>query len=671
MSSVITLDFENWKAQQVAAGNPVVLDEFVFAYVPDLDPAQPINRNEKLPAQSHIVHRQAVNKTGLASENAVAYSVTLGTEVGNFDFNWIGLLNKASGVIGMITHAPTQKKIKTANGLQGNVLTRSFLLEFEGAAKETAITTTAETWQIDFTARLTGIDEMQRLINTDSYGEAAFFGDGFAVIRSGDQYTVKKGLAYVGGLRGILKFDQTLNSLRNTRVYADFSYQGNLVSQWKTAVKITAANDLKNYIDAAGYPHYVFAVASIDNNGDISDLRPKGTLSDRDLAELDEELGKVKQDYAPKKWVAGSFARGDESSVVIKGSYPRVNFMQSNINSDYLAFEADFNSDTRDLYLYRRDSQSDNVYVLGFPKKTGMLATLDDITLGLAETKEVADNAAPKKWVAGSFARGDESSVVIKGNYPRVNFAQPNINSDYLAFEADFNSDTRDLYLYRRNAHGDNVYVLGFPKKAGMLATLDDISNNLAGTKEVADNAAPKKWVAGNFARGNESSVVIKGSYPRVNFAQPNINSDYLAFEADFNSDTRDLYLYRRNAHGDNVYVLGFPKKTGTLARLEDITKSSALKSNDGWWECGDTGVIIQSGMISVGDNDVVTAKFPVPFPNECTSLVVTARSESGNWGSDVLSAYGVAISQSHMRVSLCANFSAAIAGVSFIAIGY
>ncbi|MGJ0626695.1 phage tail-collar fiber domain-containing protein [Xenorhabdus bovienii] len=290
MSSVITLDFEKWKAQQVAVGNPVVLDEFVFAYVPDLDPSQGINRSEQLPADNHIVHRQAVNKTGLASENAVAYSVTLGTEVGHFDFNWIGLINKISGVIGMITHAPTQKKIKTANGLQGNVLTRSFLLEFEGAATETAITTTAETWQIDFTARLSGMDEMQRLINTDSYGEAAFFGDGFAVVRQGEQYLVKKGLAYVGGLRGVLDFDQTLNSLRNIHVYADFSYQGNLVSQWKTVVKITAANELTNYMDAAGYPHYVFAIARIDSKGNSIDLRKKGALSAQNLNALENQL---------------------------------------------------------------------------------------------------------------------------------------------------------------------------------------------------------------------------------------------------------------------------------------------------------------------------------------------------------------------------------------------
>ncbi|MEY0068870.1 phage tail protein [Providencia rettgeri] len=287
MASVITVAFENWKAQEAANGKAVLLDEFVFANVPNLDPTQPIDRNEKLPPANQIVHRQAVNKAGLASENAVAYSVTLGADVGNFDFNWIGLLNKASGTVAMITHAPTQKKLKNQNGQQGNVLTRSFILEFQGAAEETQIKTSAETWQIDFTARLSGIDEMQRLINVDSYGAAAFFNDGFEVTRSGEQYTVKKGLGYVGGLRGELAQNQILNGLRNTKVYADFSYQGNIVSQWNTVVKITAAATLNNYIDAAGFTHQVFAIASIDALGNIKDLRPKGALSSQEINALE------------------------------------------------------------------------------------------------------------------------------------------------------------------------------------------------------------------------------------------------------------------------------------------------------------------------------------------------------------------------------------------------
>ncbi|WP_272521540.1 phage tail-collar fiber domain-containing protein [Providencia sp. PROV202] len=287
MASVITVAFENWKAQEAASGKAVLLDEFVFANVPNLDPSQPIDRNEKLPPANQIVHRQAVNKAGLASENAVAYSVTLGAEVGNFDFNWIGLLNKASGTVAMITHAPTQKKLKTQNGQQGNVLTRSFILEFQGAAEETQIKTSAETWQIDFTARLSGIDEMQRLINVDSYGAAAFFNDGFEVTRSGEQYTVKKGLGYVGGLRGELAQNQILNGLRNTKVYADFSYQGNIVSQWNTVVKITPAATLNNYVDAFGFTHQVFAIASIDASGNVKDLRPMGGLSSQEISALE------------------------------------------------------------------------------------------------------------------------------------------------------------------------------------------------------------------------------------------------------------------------------------------------------------------------------------------------------------------------------------------------
>lgn len=290
MASVITIAFEGWKAQEAATGKPVLLNEFVFANVPNLDPTKPIDRNEKLPPANQIVHRQAVNKAGLVSENAVAYSVTLGADVGDFDFNWIGLLNKESGTVAMITHAPLQKKLKTQNGQQGNVLIRSFLLEFNGAAEETQIKTSAETWQIDFTARLTGMDEMQRLINVDNYGAAAFFNDGFEVTRSGEQFTVKKGLGYVGGLRGQLEQNQILNGLRNTKIYADFSYQGNIVSKWNTVIKITAAATLSNYVDAAGFTHQVFAIASIDASGSVKDLRPKGALSSQSISELEKRV---------------------------------------------------------------------------------------------------------------------------------------------------------------------------------------------------------------------------------------------------------------------------------------------------------------------------------------------------------------------------------------------
>ena len=188
--TAITLAFEHWKAQQGATGEPVLLDEFVFANVPGLNPDTPVDRNEALPPVEQIVHRQPVTRTGVVNGNGVVYSAVLGADVGDFSFNWIGLLNKASGTLAMIVHAPLQQKLKTAEGQQGNVLTRSFLMEYNGAQTETGITTPAETWQIDFTARMTGMDERQRLENTDIYGAAAFFGDGWLVGKTGNQFFV-------------------------------------------------------------------------------------------------------------------------------------------------------------------------------------------------------------------------------------------------------------------------------------------------------------------------------------------------------------------------------------------------------------------------------------------------------------------------------------------------
>lgn len=330
MSSVITTDFERWKAQEAALGKPVALNEFVFANVPGLDPSKDISRDEKLPPAGQIVHRQAVNKAGLASENAVAYSVTLGTDVGDFVFNWIGLINKESGILAMITHAPEQRKIKTVDGVQGNVLTRSFLLEFNGAAKETQITTSAETWQIDFTARLAGMDEIQRLANRDIYGAAAFFGDGFLVTKAAEQYRVTPGAAYIEGLRGTLEEITTFNNLRDTKIYADFTFQGNLVSKWQTFVKVTTAKTLAHYQDAAGFQHYVAVIAEIDPNGNITDKRVKGTAIDRELAELKKELPIKYQpigDYQPagNYQPAGSYVYSDYFTLEMLKKFDKAN----------------------------------------------------------------------------------------------------------------------------------------------------------------------------------------------------------------------------------------------------------------------------------------------------------------------------------------------------------
>ncbi|EMQ7905225.1 phage tail protein [Salmonella enterica] len=283
--TTITLAFEQWKAQQGATGELVLLDEFVFANVPGLDPDQPVDRNETLPPAEQIVHRQAVSRKGVVNDNAVVHSVVLGADVGDFSFNWIGLLNKASGTLAMIVHAPLQQKLKTAEGQQGNVLTRSFLMEYNGAQAETGINTPAETWQIDFTARMAGMDERQRLENIDIFGAAAFFGDGYLVGKSGNQFYVTKGTGYVAGLRTTLAENLNITvTTRPVKVWLDVCWTGTLTSVWGVQSRITVADNLADYVQN-GVQHYVFAVAGIDENGNITDLRPKGTLNEQQASD--------------------------------------------------------------------------------------------------------------------------------------------------------------------------------------------------------------------------------------------------------------------------------------------------------------------------------------------------------------------------------------------------
>ncbi|ALD78134.1 Phage tail fiber protein [Citrobacter portucalensis] len=185
----------------------------------------------------------------------------------------------------MIVHAPLQQKLKTAEGQQGNVLTRSFLMEYNGAQTETGITTPAETWQIDFTARMAGMDERQRLENTDIYGAAAFFGDGWLVGKTGNQFFVTKGTGYVAGLRTSLAANQNITvTTKPVKVWLDVCWTGSLTSVWNAQCKITVAENLADYVQN-GVQHYVFAVASIDVNGNITDLRPKGTLNEQQASD--------------------------------------------------------------------------------------------------------------------------------------------------------------------------------------------------------------------------------------------------------------------------------------------------------------------------------------------------------------------------------------------------
>lgn len=48
-------------------------------------------------------------------------------------------------------------------------------------------------------------------------------------------------------------------------------------------------------------------------------------------------------------------------------------------------------------------------------------------------------------------------------------------------------------------------------------------------------------------------------------------------------------------------------------------TKNTANKAANGWWKCGDTGIIYQWGFINESPADDYQITFPIAFPNVCT----------------------------------------------------
>ena len=274
--TIITLAFEQYKAQQEAVAAPVELDEFVLANVPNQDAALPIDRNEGLPSQAQIVFVGNVSQDGYVNPNAVVYSLIMDTRIGDFDFNWIGLRNKASGVIAAISHIPTVYKLKTILGVQnGNSVTRSIMMSYSDAMSLTNIDVDASTWQIDFTARLFGMDEAERLANVDHYGHATFLADGYQVFKSGSTYKTKKGTGYVGGLRCHAESDLVVSNVKqSSAIYLDASWQGQITSQWQTVVSlISSTSVLTDYTDNNGFLHYVTKIADVDSAGDVIDVR--------------------------------------------------------------------------------------------------------------------------------------------------------------------------------------------------------------------------------------------------------------------------------------------------------------------------------------------------------------------------------------------------------------
>lgn len=274
MSASITLAGESQIALKQSQKKPLVISRFIFANVPGLDPVTPIDRAAGKPPAGQIVQVYDIPKenAGYVNPSQVVYSAQLGSDIGDWDFNWVGLEDE-DGLLFAVSYVPLQQKRRNIPPQQvGNNVTRNFLVAFDGAMQLTGVKIDASTWQHDFTVRLAGIDERERLSNRNLYGRAFFFSNSLIFEKAESGYQINGGTAYVEGIRvAIAKLEAVTGVIPVGKVWLDVCLERRLndrVAAWKVVF-----GDQSDYTDAAGVRHYCVPIADFVSSSNIVDLR--------------------------------------------------------------------------------------------------------------------------------------------------------------------------------------------------------------------------------------------------------------------------------------------------------------------------------------------------------------------------------------------------------------
>ena len=289
MSSIITNAGLALIAKLQAEHKVLNIDKFIYAYIPDLDAETEVDPAETMPEPDQIVHESTVTKEGYADPNTVVFSNLLGTNIGDFEFNWIGLYSTENDTLCVIYHQYPQNKWKTKATIIGNMLAKNIGIQYLNITDLTNITIKAETWQMDLTNRLDGMDNREQASNYDLYGEKYFTieqEDAFLVYENEGTYYAKPGIGYVMGIRVESDIDSTVGLIDAlpSNVYIDTWLDGDYTGVEAKYSFIVSAEEQSDYIDASGQQHYVQVIAAIAADGTITDLRAgtKGKINKLD-----------------------------------------------------------------------------------------------------------------------------------------------------------------------------------------------------------------------------------------------------------------------------------------------------------------------------------------------------------------------------------------------------
>ncbi len=532
----ITFAGESLIAQKQGAKEVLQITRFIYANVPGLDPNTPVDRAATKPPASQIVHSYDIpaGNSGYVNPNQVVYSSMLGSDIGDFDWNWMGL-ESAEGVLFAVAYLPLQQKRRNIPPLQiGNNVTRNILVEYSGAQELTGITIDASTWQHDFTVRLKGIDERERLSNRDVYGNACFFGSGLQLEKVESGHQLKPGVAYVAGIR----IEQNtvspvvVPSIPNT-AWLDVALERQL-NDAVGVFKVVFGSALSDYTDSAGTRHFLTPLASLPSSTVITDLRAMEPIS----SSLVKHFAAQNGDYPKLR------ARATTKADVGLDQIPNA------ISVDQLNDSPNVLATTRMVQGVRARLDTAITALVD-----GTTAVGRALKLASARTFRITGAATGSTTFDGSADAEIALTLVNSGVSPGT-YTKVNVNAKGLITGASnpttlSESGITDVYT-KAESHGNFVKQGG---GVGQLGNAVKVGWSGTGLKVTVDNTdLGNVWYSANFdpnSKANVADVYNKGATD--NLLKQKVSSDYLVYAGFAGGVTSSPYF--RHSNGSVYYL--------------------------------------------------------------------------------------------------------------------
>jgi len=153
-TGILTTAGKNYIASRALANQGLDITKIILGNIPNLSEASERDAAMAIPA-AHIVFESENLVDGFIDDNTVAWAAVLDQNVGDFDYNFIGLVT-ADNTLLAIDYLPLQRKRTGVN----NVHNRSFVLKFAAAKSLARIEIPAQSWMFDYSPQLREINTL-------------------------------------------------------------------------------------------------------------------------------------------------------------------------------------------------------------------------------------------------------------------------------------------------------------------------------------------------------------------------------------------------------------------------------------------------------------------------------------------------------------------------------